>query len=64
MTIAKKNKVNLTDNTRGNKWSNPEREKKLREYTAGWINYYRYADMKSLMVRARYKMLRALHPPE
>ena len=34
---------------RGNKWSNLEREKKLREYTDGWINYYRYADMKSLM---------------
>lgn len=35
--------------TRGNRWSNPEREKKLREYTSGWINYFRYADMKSLM---------------
>ena len=35
--------------TRENRWSNPEREKKLREYTSGWINYFRYADMKSLM---------------
>ena len=34
---------------RGNKWSNPEREEKLRRYTTGWINYYRYADMKGLM---------------
>ena len=34
---------------RGNKWSNPEREEKLRQYMAGWINYYRYADMKGLM---------------
>ena len=34
---------------RGNKWSNPEREEKLRRYTTGWINYYRYADMKELM---------------
>ena len=34
---------------RGNKWSNPEREEKLRRYTTEWINYYRYADMKSLM---------------
>lgn len=34
---------------RGNKWSNPEREKKLRDYTNGRINYCRYADMKSLM---------------
>ena len=37
--------------TRGNKWSNPERERKLREYTTGWINYFRYADMKGLMER-------------
>ena len=35
---------------RGNKWSNPEREEKLRKYTTGWINYYRYADMKNLLV--------------
>ena len=34
---------------RGNKWSNPEREEKVRKYTTGWINYYRFADMKSLM---------------
>ena len=34
---------------RGNKWSNQEREERLRRYTTGWINYYRYADMKSLM---------------
>ena len=34
---------------RGNKWSNPEREEKLRKYTTGWVNYYRYADMKALM---------------
>lgn len=37
--------------TRGNKWSNAEREKKLREYTTGWINYFRYADMKTLMAQ-------------
>ena len=42
--------VNLEKTTvRGNKWSNPEREEKLRRYTTEWINYYRYADMKSLM---------------
>ncbi len=35
--------------TRGNKWSNKEREKKLRDYAKGWINYFQYADMKSLM---------------
>ena len=35
--------------TRGNKWSNQEREEKRRSYARGWINYYRDADMKSLM---------------
>ena len=36
---------------RGNRWSNPEREKKLNDYVRGWINYYKYADMKSLIER-------------
>ncbi len=36
---------------RGNKWSNVEREGKLREYTTGWINYFCYADMKTLMAQ-------------
>lgn len=35
--------------TRGNRWSNQQREKKLRDYIKGWINYFRYADMKGLM---------------
>ena len=34
---------------RGNKWSNRVREEKLRLYVQGWINYYKLADMKSLM---------------
>ena len=47
---VKKMKNRLRELTvRGNKWSNPEREEKLRNYTTGWINYYRYADMKALM---------------
>ena len=46
----KKMKNHLRELTgRGNKWSNPEREEKLRKYATGWINYYRYADMRSLM---------------
>lgn len=46
----KKMKNHLRELTvRGNKWSNTEREKRLKKYTTGWINYYRYADMKSLM---------------
>lgn len=35
--------------TRGNKWSNPERERRLTDTVSGWVNYYRYADMKGLM---------------
>lgn len=34
---------------RGNRWSNDERKKKLGEYVRGWVNYFRLADMKSLM---------------
>lgn len=34
---------------RGNKWSNPEREKKLNDAVKGWINHFRYADMKGLV---------------
>jgi len=34
---------------RGNKWSNPVREKKLNDAVRGWINHFRYADMKGLM---------------
>ncbi len=36
---------------RGNRWSNPEREKKLREYVRGWVNYFRLADMKRLLTK-------------
>ena len=46
----KKMKNHLRELTvRGNKWSNQEREERLRRYTTGWIDYYRYADRKSLM---------------
>lgn len=47
--VAKfKNKLRMLT-TRGNKWSNPVREKKLNDAVRGWINYFRYADMKKLM---------------
>ena len=36
---------------RGNRWSNLEREQKLRDYVRGWMNYYRFADMKGLMTK-------------
>ena len=36
---------------RGNRWSNEERERKLREYVRGWVNYFHLADMKQLLTR-------------
>ncbi len=45
---------------RGNRWSNPEREKKLNDYVRGWINYYKYADMKSLMESGKYMRWRTV----
>lgn len=61
----------------GNRWSNPERERRLQNYVGGWLNYFRYAHMKSLMrrtdewlrhrIRAVYwkqwKRVRANYPP-
>jgi len=36
---------------RSNGWSNEKRKQKLREYIIGWINYFKIADIKSLLVR-------------
>ena len=36
---------------RSNGWSNEKRKQKLREYIVGWINYFKIADIKSLLVR-------------
>lgn len=35
---------------RGNRWSRTERKEKLNTYIRGWINYFRLADMKQLML--------------
>ena len=43
-----KNKLRMLT-ARGNKWSNPVREKKLNDAVRGWSNHFRYADMKGLM---------------
>lgn len=34
---------------KGNRWSNDERKRKLGAYVRGWINYFRLADMKSML---------------
>ena len=36
---------------RSNGWSNEKRKQKLREYIVGWVNYFKIADIKSLLVR-------------
>lgn len=44
-----RNKIReLTDRNRG--ISNTEREKKYQEYVRGWVEYFRLADMKGLLV--------------
>ena len=45
---------------RGNRWSNDERKRKLGEYVRGWVNYFRLADMKSLMTQTDEWMRRRI----
>ena len=49
-SVAKmRNKIReLTDRNRG--ISNAEREKKYQEYVRGWVNYFKLADMKKLLI--------------
>lgn len=45
-----KMKEKLKELTKRNKgWGNDYRRQKLKEYIQGWLNYFRLADMKSLM---------------
>lgn len=36
---------------RSNGWSNDKRKQKLRKYVIGWVNYFKIADIKSLLVK-------------
>jgi group II intron reverse transcriptase/maturase len=45
---------------RSNGWSNEIRIKKLRRYIIGWINYFKLADMKSLLKRVDQWMRRRI----
>lgn len=48
--VKMRNKIReLTDRNRG--ISNEEREKKYQEYVRGWVEYFRLADMKGLLVK-------------
>lgn len=46
--------------SRSNGWSNEKRIKKLRRYIMGWINYFKLADMKSLLKRTDKWMRRRI----
>ena len=37
--------------SRSNGWGNARRKESLRLYITGWINYFRYADMKNLLLK-------------
>lgn len=37
--------------SRSNGWGNDRRKEKLRQYIIGWVNYFKLADMKSLLVK-------------
>lgn len=37
--------------SRSNGWGNEQRKEALSQYIAGWVNYFRLADMKNLLIR-------------
>ena len=37
--------------SRSNGWGNARRKRELRQYITGWMNYFKLADMKSLLLR-------------
>ena len=47
-----KMKAKVRDHTqRNNRYGNVERTEKLKKYIQGWINYFKIADMKKLLIR-------------
>jgi hypothetical protein len=38
--------------SRSNGWGNERRKEKLRQYIIGWVNYFKLAEMKQLLLRA------------
>lgn len=37
--------------SRSNGWGNAQRKKELRQYIIGWVNYFKMADMKNLLLK-------------
>jgi len=50
-SIAKMKERIRTLTSRSNGWGYARRKKALRQYITGWVNYFKLADMKSLLVR-------------
>ena len=57
-----KEKIKLLT-SRSNGWGNERRKVELRQYITGWVNYFKLADMKSLLMvidgwyRRRFRMI-------
>ena len=50
-SIAKMKERIKTLTSRSNGWGNARRKEALREYITGWVNYFKLADMKSLLLK-------------
>jgi RNA-directed DNA polymerase len=50
-TVARMRTKIKEQTSRSNGWGNARRKETLREYITGWVNYFRLADMKSLLVK-------------
>lgn len=50
-SIAKMKERIKTLTSRSNGWGNSRRKEALRQYITGWVNYFKLADMKSLLLR-------------
>jgi RNA-directed DNA polymerase len=50
-SIAKMKERIRTLTSRSNGWGNARRKEALRQYITGWVNYFKLADMKSLLVK-------------
>ncbi len=50
-SIAKMKERIRTLTSRSNGWGYARRKEALRQYISGWVNYFKLADMKSLLVR-------------
>jgi len=50
-SLAKMKERIKTITSRSNGWGDEKRKEALRQYITGWVNYFKLADMKSLLIR-------------